>query len=196
MKLVLCDFDGTITKKDSLADFVQYAIGKPMYYMGLLKLSPILLAYYIGAIPNNTAKEKLITHFFEKWNATDFQKLADEYSLNRLESIIRIKAMNRIRWHQQQGDKIVIISASIECWLKAWCKKNRLDLIATELKINNNKLTGKFSTPNCYGIEKVNRIRESYDLSRYEYIYAYGDSRGDKELFAIADECYYRPFRD
>ena len=56
-------------------------------------------------------------------------------------------------------------------------------------------LTGRFSTPNCYGPEKVHRIeavwphREQYDVS------AFGDSRGDKEMLAYADQAYFKPFR-
>ena len=56
-------------------------------------------------------------------------------------------------------------------------------------------LTGRFSTPNCYGPEKVRRIeavwphREQYDVS------AFGDSRGDKEMLAYADQAYFKPFR-
>ncbi|GAG97863.1 unnamed protein product, partial [marine sediment metagenome] len=47
---------------------------------------------------------------------------------------------------------------------------------------------------NCYGIEKVNRVQETYTLSQYEYIYAYGDSHGDKEMLSIANERYYKNF--
>jgi len=194
MKIALFDFDGTITIKDSLVDFTQYAIGKPAFYIGLFQLSPMLTAYTFKLIPNHIAKEKLIAHFFKGWDAEHFRKAAEQYSLEQIDNITRPKAIEKIKWHQDQGHKVVIVSASVELWLKAWCDKNSIDLIATRLEIKNDKLTGKFSTPNCYGIEKANRVHESYDLSRYEYIYAYGDSRGDRELLALADESYYKPF--
>ena len=84
----------------------------------------------------------------------------------------------------------------MECWVKPWCDKNNIDLISTRLEVKDNKLTGKFATKNCYGREKVNRVKEAYDLSQYNHIYAYGDSRGDRELLALADESFYKPFRD
>jgi len=56
-------------------------------------------------------------------------------------------------------------------------------------------VTGKLLTKNCYGIEKANRVKEIYDLSHYERIYAYGDSTGDTELLALANESFYKPFR-
>ena len=76
------DFDGTVTRKDSLADFIQYTVGKPTYYIGLLKLSPILMAYTFKLIPNYIAKEKLITYFFKGWDINQFKRLAEQYSLS------------------------------------------------------------------------------------------------------------------
>lgn len=193
--LVLFDFDGTITSKDSLADFIQYAVGKPAYYIGLFTLSPMLAAYTLKLIPNHFAKEKLISHFFKNCDVEHFQKLAEKYSLEQIDKITRPKAIEKINCFQEQGYKIVIVSASMECWLRAWCDKNHIDLISTRLEIKGSKLTGKFATRNCYGREKANRVKEAYDLSQYDHIYAYGDSRGDYELLALADESYYKPFR-
>ena len=194
MQLALFDFDGTITTKDSLVDFIQYAVGRPKYYMGLVVLSPILTAYTLKLIKNNIAKEKLIAHFFKGWDADKFHKLSKQYSLEQIDKITRPKAIAKIRWHQEQGHKIVIVSASMECWLKPWCDKNSIELLSTKLEIKENKLTGKFSTKNCYAMEKVNRVKESYTLSEYNYIYAYGDSRGDKELLLLSHESFYKPF--
>jgi HAD superfamily hydrolase (TIGR01490 family) len=196
MKLsaALFDFDGTVTTKDTLADFIKYAVGKPTYYMGLIALIPMLTAYKLTLIPNYTAKEKLIAYFFKDWETDRFKKQAEQYSLTQIDKILRPKAIERIRWHQQQGHKVVIVSASIECWLKAWCEKNNIDLISTRLESKNNKLTGKFAGKNCYGVEKVNRVTEIYDLSQYAHIYVYGDSRGDRELLALADKSFYKLF--
>jgi len=194
--LVLFDFDGTITKKDSLVDFIQFVVGKPAYYKGLLKLSLILTAYTFKLIPNHIAKEKLISHFFAGWEASDFQEIANTYSLTKIDQIIRPKAIEKIDWHKKQGHKVIIVSASMKCWLHAWCERNNIELISTQLKIEDDKITGKFATPNCYGMEKANRIKKLYKLNDYDYIYAYGDSSGDKELLSLATESFYKPFRD
>jgi HAD superfamily hydrolase (TIGR01490 family) len=194
--IAIFDFDGTITTVDSLEDFIKYAIGKKAYYLGLLAISPMLMAYVLKLMPNYIIKEKLFTHFFKGWDADYVHKLSDQYSLEQIDKITRPKAMEKIRWHKQQGHKVVIVSASMECWLSAWCKKNNIDLVSTRLEIIDDKLTGKFATRNCYGIEKVKRVREAHDLSQYGHIYAYGDSRGDKELLDLANESFYKPFRD
>ncbi|PKP59573.1 HAD-IB family hydrolase [Candidatus Atribacteria bacterium HGW-Atribacteria-1] len=193
-KLVIFDFDGTITNKDSFIDFIKFAQGTFRFYFGLLILSPTIIAYLLSFISNNIAKEKLISHFFKGCDSILFRNIANKYSKEQIDKIVRPKALEKIKWHQDKGHKIVIVSASMECWLSGWCEKNKLELIATKLESENNRLTGKFSTKNCNGIEKVNRIKENYNLEDYEVIYAYGDSKGDNEMLSIADKKYYKYF--
>jgi len=92
-------------------------------------------------------------------------------------------------------DQVVIVSASLGYWLRPLCDQNNLELIATKLEILEGKVTGNLLTKNCYGIEKVNRIKEIYALEDFETIYAYGDSRGDREMLKIAHKASYKPFR-
>jgi HAD superfamily hydrolase (TIGR01490 family) len=195
MKLVLFDFDGTITTDDSLIRFIRFVAGDAKFIWGMILLSPMLTAYKLKLIPNYKAKQYMLSYFFKGMSEEKFMQVANEYSLKHIKTILRPKAMEKITWHKEQGHKIIIVSASIECWLKPWCNEKNLDLIATKLEVKDSIITGKFSTRNCYGIEKANRVKEQYNLSDYDHIYAYGDSRGDRELLAIADESFYKPFR-
>lgn len=194
MKIAFFDFDGTITNKDSLVDFIQFAVGRPAYYFGLLCLSPMLLLYVFKLLANDKAKQKMLAYYFKGWSEQKFEKLANKYATEQLSKIVRPQALERIQWHQQQGHQVVVVSASMESWLKGWCTQLDLTLIATDLAFENGKLSGKFATKNCYGFEKVKRIQALYELKTYEYIYAYGDSRGDKELLELADEAVNKPF--
>lgn len=194
MKLALFDFDGTITKSDTLPDFIQFACGKARYYWGLLLLSPILLGYVLKLVPNNIAKEKMLGHFFRGWSEKKFLNIATDYATTQVDQQVRKKAAERIDWHLSEGHRVVIVSASLEDWIKPWCERNRIELLATQFEKQSGTLTGHFSSKNCYGPEKVNRIKQSLDLESFDYIYAYGDSRGDKEMLALANESLYRPF--
>ena len=196
MKITFFDFDGTITTDDSLIKFIRYAVGDIKTAWGMLLLSPMLITYKLKLIPNYKAKQRMLSYFFKGMDEQLFQKVAKEYSLKQIDSILRPKAIEKISWYKEQGHKVVVVSASIECWLKPWCDKNGLDLIATKIEIKDGIVTGKLLTKNCYGIEKANRVHERYNLSDYDHIHAYGDSRGDKELLELADESFYKPFRD
>lgn len=195
MNLALFDFDGTITTKDSLADFIKFAIGKPKYFLGLLVLSPMLITYKLKFIKNSRAKEIFLAYFFKNWNVTKFQEFAEDYSKNEIHKIIRPLALEKILWHKEQGDRVVLVSASIECWLKAWSNEYNLELLSTRLETQNDHLTGRFSTPNCYGKEKVIRVKKILNIKDYDVIYTYGDSAGDKELLNLAHKKFYKPFR-
>jgi HAD superfamily hydrolase (TIGR01490 family) len=194
-KLAFFDFDGTITTDDSLIKFIRFVIGDVNTMWGMILLSPMLITYKLKLIPNYKAKQMMLSYYFKGMDEQQFQKAAEEYSLKHIDTILRSKAMEKITWHKEQGHAVVIVSASIECWLKPWCDQNGLDLIATKIEIIDGYITGKLLSKNCYGIEKANRVNAVYNLNDYDYIYAYGDSRGDKELLALADESFYKPFR-
>jgi len=195
MNLALFDFDGTLTTKDSLSEFIQFCVGRPSYYLGLVILSPMLLLYKLKIIPNDIAKERFISHFFKDWSGKKFTQLAQEYSLTEIDKIIRPKALMELQWHQTQGHEFILVSASMQQWLQPWCNKNNIKLVSTQLEIKNDLITGKFSSKNCYGSEKVKQLHDKYDLSLYTKIYAYGDSAGDKDLLKLAHHSYYKPFR-
>jgi phosphatidylglycerophosphatase C len=195
MQIAFFDFDGTITKDDTLLKFIRFSVGDIKFLTGLIMLSPTLVLYKLKLIPNYKAKQTMISWFFKGYSKEAFKKMATEYSLNHIDKILRPKAVEKLHWHKKNDHEIVIVSASIDCWIRPWCEKNGHKLIATQLEIEDDTITGKFLTNNCYGKEKVNRIKESYDLDNYEYIYAYGDSQGDKNMLELADESSYKPFR-
>lgn len=182
------DFDGTITKKDTLFDFIKFHAGSKNLCKGLIFLSPILVMYKLGFIRNDIAKQKLFAYFFQNKSVEVFNKVSEDY-INRIQEITRSETINKIRWHQSQNHTVVIISASISNWIKPWAKTMDIEtVLATEIATTiDDLIVGTFKNANCYGQEKVNRLLAEFP-NRAEYIlYAYGDSDGDKELLALAD---------
>ena len=192
MRLALFDFDGTISHKDSFLDFLIYAFGFPRLVLALFINSPTLILYMTGIIPNGKAKEKIFRYFFKGHNKNDFEATASDYAKERLPFIIRDTSLKKIEWHLSESHRVVVVTASAEEWLRSWCNEYNLDLIATKLEFAGNTLTGNIYGKNCHGEEKVRRIKERYPLDEYDYIYAYGDSKGDLDMMALADEKYYR----
>ena len=195
-EIALFDFDGTITTKDTFIEFTKYSVGDIKFFLGVLYLSPMLIAFKLKLIPNYKAKEYMLSYFFKGIEEDKFKELATNYSLNKIDNIVRKRALQEIKQHKKNGVKVVIVSASIECWLKPWCKRENLELISTKLEFINGKFSGRLLTKNCYGIEKVNRIKEQYNLKEFKTIYGYGDSSGDKDMLSISTKSYYKPFRD
>jgi HAD superfamily hydrolase (TIGR01490 family) len=192
MALALFDFDGTITFKDSFAGFIKYAIGQAKFYLGIACLTPVFVGFLLGLIPSWRAKELMSIFFFHGRDVHEFKELASKYSREELPKIVREIAQERVEWHKRRGDTVVVVSASIDLWLKDWCEAQHADLIATKLEEKDGRISGRFLTKNCNGSEKVRRIKEHIDLKVFDYIYAYGDRPGDKSMLAIANEGYYR----
>lgn len=194
MKIAFFDFDGTITKKDSTIGFIRFFVGDLKFIFGIVFLSPLLILYKLNILSNNYIKKIIVTLFFKGIKKVNFESKAKIYSTQILHRLVRKKALDRLNWHKENGDTIVIVSASINAWLQEWCDINNFALIATELEIVDGKITGRLLPNNCYGPEKVVRILKKYNLSDYDYIYAYGNSRGDYEMLDIADEKHFKPF--
>ncbi len=195
-KLALFDFDGTISKNDSFIAFLKFARGNFVFAIKMLLLSPILILYKIGIVSNTTTKQLVFNSFFKNFPITKFEETAELFTNKILKNIIRHKMINRINWHKKNGHKVVVVTANFEYILKPWCAENNLTLIATKLKVKQGILTGQLDGLNCYGKEKARRITKEFDLSTYEYIYAYGDSKGDIDMLQLADEYYYREMKN
>jgi HAD superfamily phosphoserine phosphatase-like hydrolase len=100
--------------------------------------------------------------------------------------------MERIRWHQAQGDRIVVVSGSLDVYLSPWCTRHGLELLCSRLAASDGVLDGRYLGAQCVGREKARRIRERYRLDDYAAVYAYGDTHEDDEMLAMADHAYFR----
>ncbi|HEY6956906.1 MAG TPA: HAD-IB family hydrolase [Flavisolibacter sp.] len=188
------DFDGTITKKDTLLEFIKFTKGSFGFYLGFLLNLPYLIAYKLKIISNQSAKEKVLRFFFHGIAIEEFNRRCQEFAEQVVPKLVRTKALDEIERLKAMDIKVVVVSASPENWIEQWTKRLGLELIASRLEVSGGKVTGKILGKNCHGDEKVVRIKEVYDLTNYNIIAAYGDSGGDKPMLALADQAHYRPF--
>ncbi len=194
-KIAFFDFDGTITIKDTLLEMIKFQKGSFSFYSGFLLHIPWLLAYMLKLIPNDTAKQKILKYFFGGMKEVDFQRTGDAFAETRLPRLIRPGALKEIGKLKADQVEIVIVSASAANWIRKWSDSLSLELVATMLEVKEGQLTGRIKGKNCYGLEKVRRIREKWNLDEFDEVYVYGDSEGDKPMLALATESFYKPFR-
>jgi phosphatidylglycerophosphatase C len=188
------DFDGTITTKDTMLEFAKYCHSTTNYLLGMVLISPWLIAMKAGLVSKQKAKEKFITYFFGN---TSVQKFSDDCNLftkDVLAHLIKADALQTIKKFQAENTEVVIVSASAENWLAPWCIEQNIIFLCSKLEVKENKITGKLLGQNCNGLEKVNRIKQQFDTASYENIYCYGDTDGDKPMLGLATRPYYRLF--
>jgi hypothetical protein len=62
----------------------------------------------------------------------------------------------------------------------------------SNIGLESGRLTGRYVQGDCSGAEKVRRILQRYELTRYALVYAYGDSSEDREMLELAHKKFYR----
>ena len=190
-KIVAFDFDGTLTKKDTLLVFIRYACGFWRFASGLLLHSPLLVLMKLGLYPNWKAKQKVFAYFFKGMTLEAFDELCQRFAKDHL-YLLRLQGIEAINQALNEGAEVLIVSASIDNWVRPFFKGIRI--LGTQIEVEEGRLTGRFLTKNCYGQEKVNRILEIYPHREDYHLTVYGDSRGDRELMAFADEAHFKEF--
>ncbi len=191
-KLVLFDFDGTLTERDSMFAFIVYVSGQASLIQSLIMLSPFLVLTKLGLYDAEKAKKRLLARHFKGMTREFLSQKAQRFCFTMLPTIFSEDALAKLAFHRSKGHVVYIVSASLDLWLSPWLESQGLPGICTEVLWVDDVFTGEFATPNCNGPEKARRIQAEIDLKQFERIFAYGDSKGDQEMLAIADKPFYR----
>lgn len=188
-KIAVFDFDGTLTTRDTMFDFIGFACGKFRLYVGLVLFAPVIAVMFMKIIDNNRCKQMLLSWYFKGMTYERFKNLGEAYS-TRAKTLLRGSTLHLLKQRQYEGCKVYVVSASIKEWVAPVCRKLGVaDVLATEFEVDaDGILTGRFSVHNCFGQEKVNRLLKVEPCREKYYLYAYGDSRGDREMFEFADD--------
>jgi len=190
MDLALFDFDGTITDKDMYSDFIRFAADRRRLMVGKVLLAPVILAYKAGLLSDSKARTIVSGFAFRGRTAVDLDGMGAAYASDIIPNHLRTIAMDRLRWHRQRGDSVVVVSASLDLYLKHWCGAHGLKLICTEVERCNGVITGRYVDGDCSGREKARRILQCHNLADYQTIYAYGDTTEDREMLQLASVRY------
>ena len=192
--IVAFDFDGTLTVRDSFTAFLRWRAGPVRYALGLAKLAPAAFAYLFhkdrGRIKAAAAGEFLRGVPRDRLVA-DARRFAEQ----ACDRLLRPDAVATWRRWREDGALLVIVTASPDLVVEPFARALEADrLIGTELAFDRaDRMVGAFVTPNCRGSEKVTRLRAAFgpDLRLKA---AYGDTSGDREMLAIAEEPGFRVF--
>lgn len=188
------DFDGTLSYRDTLLPFLaQVSLFKLL--LGLIMVSPALTLLMCGKRGNDhgmalreSAKQRLCRVVLRGGRQADLKELAARWVPG---IALRPDMLARLRTHQQSGHRVVIVSASPDLYLEEVARRLGTELICTGLETGGGRLTGRFSTANCWGPEKVARLESRFGpVGSYE-LHAYGDSSGDAWLLEVADCAWF-----
>lgn len=189
LNLALFDFDGTLYPKDSFTGFMFYTLSKQHIVKKGFKILPWIQAYYLKLYPAHAMRPRLFQSMFKDISANFLQNLAQEYAQQLIQNLDQ-ELLQQLRLHQQNGDRVVLVSASIDLYLVPICEFLNIELICTATEIKNGLLTGHYSSQDCSCEQKKLRILQKYNLADYEFVYAYGNSEEDLDMLSLADFAY------
>jgi phosphatidylglycerophosphatase C len=190
--LALFDFDGTISTKDSLSEFLKYI--EPNYFKFIfLKYFcslPQNIAYKIGIISSDDLKKKRIELFFKNKKYSDLVKLGSKFATDVLPTIVKSSAIQAIQNHLLNKDEVYIISASLDIILKNWCNSHKVYLITNTI----DPIKKIYNGADCNYNVKVTMLNQHLNIRDYELIFAYGDTEGDIPMLNLAHKKFYKYF--
>ena len=193
-QLYVFDFDGTLTKHDTFLPFAKHVVGRKKLAAVLLRHIHLLIGMKIHLADNGKVKEQIITALFKNRTQQEMDTHCRQFA-EKSNTLWRQNAITLLNKLTEQQKQIIIITASLGCYVRPVVHRRypNINIIATEHQTDNEgNWTGKLKTKNCYGQEKINRLKQQDPHITQYHIIAYGDSKGDKQLMAIADEKHYR----
>ena len=178
------DFDGTLTRRDTLLPFLRRTQGGRRTSIALLATSLLL------ARDRDAAKEGLLQRLLAGAEIDELQSAAQVFADAVIQRGIRPSMVERVQSHKAEGHELVIVTASPELYVRPIGERLGFDaVLGTRLETDGNgRLTGRLKGRNCRGQEKVERLRAW--LGSDAELYAYGDSSGDRALWEFADHAY------
>lgn len=190
--VVLFDFDGTLTRHDTLLPFLYRLVG-PWRFLGcFLRSMPTLALYAMKRLPNDVAKQRMLHHFLDGMSLDDLRQGGEAFAAQYLDRMLRDSGMAMLHQHLRAGDCCVLVSASLDLWLQPWIEHHGLDeLICSRLEVDaQGRVSGTLQDGNCHGWEKVNRIHAWAKGRDILISHAYSDSRVDLPMLSLARQAY------
>lgn len=187
------DFDGTLTRRDTLVPFLVHACGRRQVAASLRRVAPVAARARFrsrsgGDHHRDIVKEHLLASLLTGRDAEWFLSEGEDFA-RTLERRLRPEMTSQVAWHRDEGHELVIVSASLMAYLAPFARDHRFDhVIAVEMEVDENgRLTGALASPNVRGIEKARRLTRWLDGEPPEVLWGYGNSAGDRELLEMAD---------
>lgn len=203
------DFDGTLTDGGSVWRFLVATVGvrRVLTAAGLLVVK-LALAAAFGDGAADSAKEALFKRTLRGLGEKELAAKAQRFGLEHYLRHARADVRARLEWHRGRGHKLVIVSASPDLYVSAVGKELDVDeVVATKLEVGpDGLLTGGYDGKNCRGEQKLERLEHwvttsllsrrsgdaanvasAPDAAEKPYLWAYGNSAGDRALLEAAD---------
>ena len=184
------DVDNTLTVRDCVVPFMRTVAGTGSLISSIVR-RPVVIVRLVLAKDRDALKALFVSAAFTGRSIEDVSNIAVHFASDIAEKWIRDDVAQRMRWHQEQGHVVVLVSASLQPYLDVLGDLLEVDaVLCTQLQSQDGVYTGELLGKNCRGEEKVVRLHEwcvAANLPINSVKYAYGDSSGDRQMLASVE---------
>jgi phosphatidylglycerophosphatase C len=195
-RIAAFDLDGTLTSRDCVVPFLREVAGTPRLVAGVAT-HPLELSKAVITRDRDSFKALATRATFADRPLDALEPLAVGFAAMVHDNWLRGDTLADLRAHLERGDQVVIVSASYAIYVEPLAALlGAHEVLATRLALGaGGRLTGALDGPNCRGAEKVRRLHGWLDTAHggraAVEVVAYGDSAGDREMLADADEAHW-----
>lgn len=195
------DVDGTLTTSDCVVPFLRRIAGTVSLGVGIARF-PLATGGALVRRDRDGLKVAAVRAAFTGRRVAEIEEEARTFAEHVASSRLRPEMRTVLEDHRTSGDTTVLVSASFEVYLRPLAELLGVDaVLGTRLSATDGVYDGTIEGTNCRGPEKVRRLHrfldERWGSRAAVELVAYGDSAGDLQLLADADEAHwmgtYRP---
>jgi phosphatidylglycerophosphatase C len=182
------DVDGTLTTRDCVVPFLRRLSGRRGIVAALLR-QPLRSVAAVVRRDRDTLKEVVVGGVYRGRSVTAVNAEGRRFAAHVAAHWMRGDTLARLRWHQANGHRTVLVSASMINYLASLAELLEIDaVLATEVVAGSDQFGGELLGGNCRAEMKRERL-SSWMAEQgivNAQVWAYGDSRGDREMLAMA----------
>jgi HAD superfamily hydrolase (TIGR01490 family) len=181
----LFDYDGTLIRGDSTLLLLLFAVKRYPRAMGTLAALAGNLPQFLAGWKSRDEIKVVSLGSLRYVPPAQRDEFFHEFHQRWLRPRVLPEAVKRLAWHREQGHLLVMVSASIDLYLKEAARDLGMDHLVCSRAIL--EPAPRLLGPNCRGQEKVRRLREEPFAQgiRWDKSWAYGDSLADGPLLEL-----------
>ncbi|CAI8902201.1 MULTISPECIES: HAD family hydrolase [unclassified Chryseobacterium] len=194
MKKLYCfDFDGTLTYKDTMFMYLKF-YDSTKYRIQFLRHVPLFILLKLKLAETEKVKKSFIGSILKGQTQEKIEQKSKLFFEQHYPKIVRENALDFINNIDHNNTQSLLVTASLDIWVKPFAQALKMELVSTRAEFKNGVFTGNFVGKNCNGKEKLVRIKEEINDSKYDKIIAFGDTSGDRPMLKWANEGHYQFF--
>ena len=184
MNTYFWDMDHTITATDCDVSWKEFLVKKQLAPKSSLEKNNYFYEQYTKNQLNVNEFLDFQLKEFKNLSTIEAQKLCQKHFEQIIKKNIYPQAKKMISEQKAKGFPVIIITATNNFIAQELANYLEIDLIATNLEVKNDKLTGKIIPPYCIGEKKLYYMKKYCEKNNYNFnnAYYYGDSSADIEI--------------